>query len=417
MVARIGYKLTEVGEIPEDWEIVQLDDIAKVTSGKRLPSGFSVTKYETPHPYIRVSDMQPGNVSTENIMYVPINAAEHIKQYRIYKGDLFISVAGTLGIVGKIPPELNGANLTENADRITEIRCDKSFLLYILLSPHTQSVIDSIRTVGAQPKLALGRIRKFDIPLPPTEKEQIAIATALSDADALIEALEQSIAKKRHIKQGAMQELLTGKRRLPGFAGEWHILKISDIGTLKGGSTFPVSYQGGSSGEYPFFKVSDMNSVENSTVMRQAKNYISESERRSISAILFPEKSIVFAKIGAAIFLERKHILMQSSCIDNNMTAIILDNTKADYKFFYQYLQNIKLGQFVSTTALPSLSNTVLSVIEMKLPPTLEEQTAIAAVLSDMDDEITALEAKLAKARQIKIGMMQELLTGRIRLV
>lgn len=99
------------------------------------------------------------------------------------------------------------------------------------------------------------------------------------------------------------------------------------------------------------------------------------------------------------------------------MTAIILDNTKADYKFFYQYLQNIKLGQFVSTTALPSLSNTVLSVIEMKLPPTLEEQTAIAAVLSDMDDEIAALEAKLAKARQIKIGMMQELLTGRIRLV
>lgn len=158
--------------------------------------------------------MRPGTVSLADIRFVPPEASAAIKRYRIFKEDLFISVAGTLGIVGKIPVELDGANLTENADRVANITCIQDYLLHVLMSPIVQNSISSLQTVGAQPKLALIRIRKFAIPLPPTKKEQEAIAAVLSDMDGEITALEIELARVRQIKQGMMQELLTGRIRL-----------------------------------------------------------------------------------------------------------------------------------------------------------------------------------------------------------
>lgn len=137
-----GYKRTEVGVIPEDWDIKPLDAIAFATSGKRLPAGYALTDRETPHPYVRVVDMRPGTVSLGDIKYVPVRAFPAIKRYRIFSSDIFISVAGTLGIVGKVPNELDGANLTENADRITDITCSRDYLLRVLMSPLIQNTID-----------------------------------------------------------------------------------------------------------------------------------------------------------------------------------------------------------------------------------------------------------------------------------
>ena len=151
MEVRPGYKQTEVGIIPEDWDVKKIEEIGWVTSGKRLPLGSSLVEHPTPHPYIRVTDMRPGTVSLSDIKFVPESVFPAIKRYRIFRDDIFISVAGTLGIVGKVPPELDGANLTENADRITNIRCSQDFLLYILMSSLIQNAVDSIRTVGAQP--------------------------------------------------------------------------------------------------------------------------------------------------------------------------------------------------------------------------------------------------------------------------
>ena len=116
-----GYKQTEIGPIPKDWEVKTIDEIGIVKSGKRIPIGKTLVKHETPHPYIRVTDMRYGTVSLSDIKYVPEDVYPLIKNYRIFQNDIFISVAGTLGIVGTIPAELNGANLTENADRITSI--------------------------------------------------------------------------------------------------------------------------------------------------------------------------------------------------------------------------------------------------------------------------------------------------------
>ncbi|MGA0588155.1 restriction endonuclease subunit S [Dyella sp. KRB-257] len=238
----------------------------------------------------------------------------------------------------------------------------------------------------------------------------------MSDSDALIESLEQLIAKKRQIKQGTMQVLLTGKQRLPGFAGRWERVRAGDVGSFRGGNGFPIAFQGDVLGDYPFFKVSDMNNDGNETFMSNSNNWISERAKRRLGATVFPEGSIIFAKVGAAVFLERKKILAKPSCIDNNLAAFVLDRSRAEIRFVHHALLETKFGSLVSTTALPSLNGAVLSQIPLELPP-LAEQEAIAEFLSDMDTELAELETRLAKTRQLKQGMMQELLTGRIRLV
>lgn len=204
----------ENGRLKEGWVVKEVDEIAEVRSGKRLPLGNFLTHKETNHPYIRVTDMYYGGIRLNELMYVPNDIYPLIRNYRIFKEDIFISVAGTLGIVGKIPCELDGANLTENANRFTNIQCDRDYLLFVLSSPLIQNVIESEKTLGAQPKLALTRIRKFKIPLPIDNQEQTRIATILSGMDTEIAALEAKLAKYRHIKQGMMQNLLTGRIRL-----------------------------------------------------------------------------------------------------------------------------------------------------------------------------------------------------------
>ena len=216
-----GYKRTEAGIIPENWDEVRVGDIAKVKGGKRLPSGFVLVDTPTPHPYVRVKDMYPGGVNQSEIKYVPEQAFPAIQNYRIYSEDVFISVAGSLGIVGVVPLQLSGANLTENADYITDLKCDRDYLKYYLMSEPIQKVIQLIQTTGAQPKLALGKIAKFVISIPQDINEQRAIAEVLSDVDGLLNSLEVLIAKKQAIKQAVMQQLLMGKTRLRGFSGAW----------------------------------------------------------------------------------------------------------------------------------------------------------------------------------------------------
>lgn len=196
------------------WEERKLGELVDVKGGKRLPKGWSLQDSENLYPYIKVADMTLGGVNRQNIQYVPEGAYEQIKKYRIFINDLFISVAGTLGIVGEIPKKLNGANLTENADKLTNIQCDKKYLKHYLISPEIQDEIETTKTIGAQPKLAISRIKEFSVFLPTKLEEQKAIAGILSDMNAEIQSIQQKRAKYQKIKQGMMQELLTGKTRL-----------------------------------------------------------------------------------------------------------------------------------------------------------------------------------------------------------
>jgi type I restriction enzyme S subunit len=189
-----------------------------------------------------------------------------------------------------------------------------------------------------------------------------------------------------------------------------------EMGKFVGGSGFPTRFQGGSAGAIPFFKVSDMNTPGNELFLTKSNNYIDEFTRKSIGAVLIPAGAIVFAKVGAAVFLERKRILSQDSCIDNNMAAFIVDPFKYEIRFLHYLMSNFKLSSLAATGALPSLNGRQLSSIQFQVPSTISEQRSISEILAQADNLITELNRLILKKEAIKQGVMQQLLTGKTRL-
>jgi type I restriction enzyme, S subunit len=419
-----GYKKTEVGVIPEDWNIQTVSDIAIVRGGKRLPKGISLNDIPNPYPYIRVADMYEGGINTNDIKYVPEHIAPLIKSYRIYSTDLFISVAGTLGIIGEVPETMNGANLTENADRITAISCNKKFLLYALISERIKNEIDSQRTIGAQPKLALRRIEDFKLAFPNSDEEQKAIAQTLSDVDALIAALDKLIAKKRNIKTATMQQLLTGKTRLPGFGEgkgykktevgvipeDWKICILSELSQIVTGQTPPTHNRSYYGDEYLFVSPADIGSQKyiTNTFAKLSKLGFSISRK-------YPSKTILFTCIGSTI--GKCAIVVTESTSNQQINAILPSNLVNHQYLYYQLINNAKkIKNRAATQAVPIINKTEFGSTFIVVCSD-EEQKAIAQVLCDIDTEITALEKRRAKTQAIKQGMMQELLTGKTRLI
>ena len=389
MELKPGYKLTEIGVLPDDWDVKQISEIAEVKGGKRLPQGKNLTDSITSHPYVRVTDMYRGGINLANVRYVPEDAYPSIKNYRISSDDIFISVAGTLGIVGKVPKELDGANLTENADKITSIQCDRDYLLCCLMGERIQNGIIAQQTQGAQPKLALNRIEGFIVPVPPIP-EQRAIAAAISDTDALLSSLDRLLAKKRDIKQAVMQQLLTGKQRLPGFSGKWEVKRFGDIlrvrhgksqrGVEASGGKFPILATGGEIGRTNQF--------------------------------LYDKPSVLIGRKGTIDFPQ--YVESPFWTIDTLFYTEVAST--AVPKFLFYLFNTINWRNYNEASGVPSLNASTIESIEINCPKQ-SEQTAIAAVLSDMDAEIDALQQRRDKTRAIKQGMMQELLTGRKRLV
>lgn len=413
-LAKQGFKQAKIGVIPEDWHYSKLSEVC-VTSSGTTPARSQFDRYfRNGHiNWVKTLDLNNSEIlKTDEQVTKDALAETSLKLYPVktvlvamYGG---FNQIGRTGILG-VPACVNQA--------ITAIQCENKLSPEYLLATlnfrveHWKAVASSSRK---DPNITSQDVRDFQVAYP-SRDEQEQIAESLSCIDSLIRSLDQLIAKKRDIQQATMQQLLTGQRRLPGFSGKWHAVKARDIGLFRGGSGFPNRFQGETSGAFPFYKVSDMNNEGNEIFMSTANNYIAEDVRKTIGAVIFPANSIVFAKVGAAVFLERKKILTRPSCLDNNMAAFIVDERRICVRFMHYALLNIRLGDLVSTTALPSLSNPVLSNIEITLPP-VSEQQAIATTLSYIDAELATLEARRDKTHQLKQGMMQELLTGRVRL-
>ena len=211
-----------------------------------------------------------------------------------------------------------------------------------------------------------------------------------------------------------MKDLLA-QSEVPCIPDDWTFGKLADFGVFRSGNGFPLIFQGHPSGDYPFFKVSDLSGKGNELFMRNANHYINDDIRRKLGAASFPPGSIVFAHIGAAIFLERKRLLSQVSCLDNNMMAFTLTDNRACPRFFHYLLLHTELARLVTATALPALSGRHIGAINIAIPPPAE-QRAITKVLADVDGLIGALDALIAKKRAIKQATMQQLLTGKTRL-
>lgn len=403
---------TEIGLIPIDWTVSAVEEVADVKSGKRLPLGKSLVTLETAHPYIRVADMYQGGVSLENIMYIPDNVFPAIKQYRIFVNDIFISVAGTLGVVGTIPAQLNGANLTENADRLTNITCDRNFLQYVLMSYLIQNRIEAEKTLGAQPKLALTRIRKFQIPLPPTHAEQAAIAKTISDTDLLIDKLQILIVKKRAIKQGVMQELLRPKEG-------WIKKTLKDVASLKA----RIGWQGLTTAEYKStgeYRLITGTEFKNGFVDWEKCFYVDEQRYHQDRNIQIKRHDVLVTKDGTIGKVALIKAVPLPATLNSGVFVIRPINGSFSPEFFYYVMLSETFKKFLAQLSAGSTINHLYQKdfvsFQFYVPDTIDEQNRIASILSDMDADIELLIKKQKKYKLIKEGMMQNLLTGKIRL-
>ena len=395
---------------PDDWTEIPLLDYVQ------LVQGLTYTP-ENVKPFgtlvLRSSNIKNGFLSLKDNVYVDCQIPD---EKLIQCGDILICVRnGSPSLIGK-SCVLKKMPRTTFGAFMSILRGDKTGYISKLWG---HDIIQ--RQVRGNSSATINQITKKDfkniiIPIPTTQTEQTAIATALSDMDSLIDSLRQLIAKKRNIRQGAMQEILTGKRRLPGFERKWEEVLISKCGSFVSGNGFPLIYQGREEGKYPFFKVSDFNNIGNEYFMCKSNNYISDEVARKLSCNLIPERAIILAKIGAAIFLERKKMTRCVSCIDNNMMAF-LPNQNVHNEFIWLVFQTLIFGSYVQTTALPSLSGKNIGKWRICIPSEKKEQQAISQVILDMYEEIRSLESKLQKYENIKKGMMEKLLTGQIRLV
>ncbi len=411
MEVRLGYKRTDVGVIPDEWDVVALGSIATIERGKFSARPRNDPKfYGGAFPFIQTGDVtrSGGRISS----YSQTLNADGLRVSRLFSyGTLFFTIAANIGDVGIAYFE---AACPDSLVAITPISAiDKLWLLYELMA--CKEAFDELATPGAQKNLNLEKLRPYLIRVP-SLPEQRAIAAALSDVDALLGGLDRFIAKKRDLKQAAMQQLLTGQTRLPGFHGEWEVKRLGELGRFLKGSG--VKKNETQSGDLPCIRYGEIYTHHDDYV-RSFNSWIS----RAVADTATPLRrgDILFAGSG-----ETKEEIGKCVAFVDDVDAyaggdiVILRPAEVD-SLFLGYLLNTPAAASQKASrgqgdAVVHISASALASITLLLP-NLDEQTAIASVLSDMDAELTALEARCDKTRALKQGMMQELLTGRTRLV
>jgi type I restriction enzyme S subunit len=422
-----GYQQTEVGMIPPDWHVVPLGQrLRRAPSyGINAPAIPLDSRFPT---YLRITDITDDgrfDEATKVSVDHPSSAA-----YLLELGDLVLARTGAT--VGKSYLYDSNDGPLAFAGFLIRVSPDPEQLVPAFLSFFTQSrpywnwvKVNSMRS--GQPGINGREYASLPIPLPPTNAEQEAIAEALSDADALIESLEQLLAKKRQLKQGVMQELLTGKRRLSGFSGEWKASPLDDLFRFGGG--FSASRDQLSSEGLCYLHYGDIHTSKKSFVDVSAEYQdipkLDIPLKRVSSVSLLDDGDVVFVDASEDDEGTSKHVVVINPdgipFISGLHTIVAKGKTDALDHVYRRYCfqtaaVKAQFRFFAVGTKVSGISKTNIARVALPVPP-IPEQAAIATILSDMDTEITALDSKLAKARQLKQGMMQELLTGRIRLV
>lgn len=408
-----GYKQTEIGVIPEDWKCVKIKDVATIRMCKRIFADQTIENGEVPFYKI-------GTFGKEPDAYISIALYNEYKQRFSFpeKGDVLISASGTLGRT----VVFDGRDAYFQDSNIVWLNTDKKMLCNEYLN-HYYRVIRWASSEGSTiARLYNGIIYQTDIVLPPID-EQKRIAEALSDVDDMISSLEKLIEKKKAIKQGAMQDLLTGKKRLSGFTGEWRINKLEDYCIL-------VTKQTGFDYSAYIKPALTKRKTNESLPMIQTINfrgkkfdfstdyYIPISVAKNFPNIILDEKCVLFSIVGASVGNIGLYPGGISFCGGAIGITRFYDEDDADWIYYYMnsvegqsQIQQVTKGGAQATVTIADIRNFSIPTPEKK------ERQAIVSILSDIDSEIEELEQKLNKTRKLKQGMMQQLLTGKIRLV
>nr|WP_318707138.1 restriction endonuclease subunit S [uncultured Treponema sp.] len=424
-------KQTEIGMIPDDWEVTTIGQQTEIfgrigfrgyTINDIVDEGFGAIT-------LSPSNIQNNKMDYSKCTYLSWAKYEESPEIKIFDGDILIVKTGsTYGKSAIVKNLRKKATINPQFVVLKKIKCSNELLSYLIQNPIIQSQIEEAIVGGAIPTLSQKQIASFKLPLPPTLAEQQKIAKALSDVDNVITTLEKLITKKKNLKQGTMQQLLTGKKRLPGFAksdkfkqteiGEipedWEVKTFGNFATIvRGGSPRPIQdYLTNNSDGINWIKIGDVNSED---------KYIVKTEEKIIPAGKSRSREVHIGDfiLSNSMSFGRPYILKINGCIHDGWLAIQNYQETFDSDFLYYLLGSDKIfEQYISMAAGSSVQNlNKQKVSKLKVPiPSKPEQTAIANVLSSMDKEIEALAAKLGKYRDLKTGMMQQLLTGKIRL-
>ena len=402
---RAGYKQTEVGVIPEDWEVSLIGKVFNLING----CAFKPSEWKSQGiPIIRIQNL---NDPTALFNYSSVVPDE---RNAICPGDLLFAWSGTTGSsfgarIWTGPAGVLNQHIFKVIVDHRKLTASFAFLIFQKIQTEIEKQAHGFKTSFVHVKKA--DLVQVCLPIPPIPEQQ-AIATALSDVDGLLAKLDDLVAKKRDLKAAVMQQLLTGLTRLPGFSGEWEVKRLGDVAAMGSGGTPTSSVLTYYDGNYPWVSISDM--TKGGKVISKTDRNLSAVGLANSAAQMFPVGTILYAMYAS---LGECSIAGMPLCTSQAILGI-RPQERLDANFLYYYLTSLKnsvksMGQ-QGTQA--NLNKGMVQAFQLGLPP-IKEQIAIAAVLSDMDTELTALEARRDKTRELKQGMMQELLTGRIRLV
>lgn len=396
MELKPGYKQTEVGEVPDSWSVKKLGDFAPfITSGSR---GWANYYSEFGEVFLRITNLSRSwlypKLDDLKFVLLPKGDSEGART-QLKDGDLLVSITADIGIVGYVDAKVpKPAYINQHIAliRLDPAAVDSLYVSYFLASANGQTLFRAFTDSGAKAGINLSTVRKILAVFPPSLDEQKAIASALSNVDALIESLHQLLTKKHQIKQGMMQGLLTGQRRLPGFSEKWEVTQLGAICQMKSG----VGITRANINEYSIFPCYGGNGL---------RGFTSDFTHEGTYALIGRQGALCGnVQIAEGRFFASEHAIVVSA------------EKKVDINWLFRVLVRMNLNQYTESSAQPGLSVSKILKLECEVPPHAE-QAAIACALSTMDQELTTLEAKLQKTRHLKQGMMQELLTGRIRLV
>lgn len=422
MGVKPGYKRTEVGVIPEEWEVKPMGELGQVRTG---PFGTLLKADEYAGtdgvPLVSVGEIGEGSFRvTDKTPRVPAKVVRRLPQYVLKTGDIVFGRKGAVDRSALVGPSQHGWFLGSDGIslRLNEA-CNPSYVAWQFQRPELRAWLIQNAVGTTMASLNQKVLAGVTVPWAP-RTERRAIATALSDVDALLTQLDRLIAKKRDIKQAAMQQLLTGKTRLPGFGGEWVTRTVGELGTTYGGLVGKSKADfGAGDAQYVTFLNVMGNSVVSPALFDRVR--VPNGEQQNLvrqGDLLFNGSSETPEEVGmcALVACEVPDLYLNSFCFGLRLR----DEAKVDGLFLTYLIRGEPGRDMMKSLAQGStrynISKAALRAAAVSIPD-LQEQTAIATLLSDLDAELAALEARRDKTRALKQGMMQALLTGRTRLV
>jgi type I restriction enzyme S subunit len=420
-----GFRQTEVGVFPNQWCVVRVGDLFKFKNGLNKAKQF----FGHGSPIVNYMDVFGGpRLRMEEINGLVHVSRSELKAYEVRRGDVFFTrTSETVEEVGIAAVMLDQPEWTVWSGFVLRARpidesIDDLFKAYCFSSRYFRQQVTASASYTTR-ALTNGRSLSASLLALPTLPEQRAISTALSDIDALIDSIDRLIAKKRDLKQAAMQQLLTGQTRLPGFSGEWEVKRLGDVGECIRG----VAYKGDSDlsphDTAQTNRLLRSNNVQNATVVIEDIQFVN-TDRVSEKQLLRANDILICMANGSKALVGKAGLFNVSDGYDYTFGAFMgcfrSNNIAAISSFVFYLFQTQRYRNYIinllAGSSINNLSHGSIESLEFQIPP-IAEQSAISAVLLNIDAELASLENRRNKTTALKQGMMQELLTGRTRLV